>query len=229
MKNRMPFLLALLALLVAVPAFGQNRQPSVKFHTVLGIASDPPGLPVNGDRYLVGKSPSADWAGHSGDLATWNGVSWILKTVESPDQVYDSGAGAIYAKTDTPSQVNLWNGSKFVRLSGGFAKLKPTDTAQGDLYIDSSYADTVITSSPNSPATFVLANPIVDSNVFGISLRVEKYPGQLAGLTIDVEAGGTLCDSNLNIVSPLTIAAVDGREMELRAGGSTSHCTWYLR
>jgi hypothetical protein len=222
-------LIFVLALALAASAFGQNRAMTVKFHTVLGIASDPPAAPEAGDQYLIGKSPSGDWITHSGDLAIWKGNAWATKAVSPPDQIYDAGAGAIYAKTDTASQANLWSGSRWVRLSNGREKFLPVDTALGNLYIDSSYADAEITSSPNSPAVFILASPLADDNVPGISLRIEKYPGQQAALTIDVDLGGTLCDQNLNVVSPLVIAAADGRVMELRAGGSTSHCTWYLR
>jgi hypothetical protein len=36
----------------------------------------PPANPALGDRYIVGSSPSGDWAGQGRDIALWNGTAW---------------------------------------------------------------------------------------------------------------------------------------------------------
>jgi hypothetical protein len=38
--------------------------------------SDPPGVPLQGKRYMVDASPTGAWAGHDCELAEWNGASW---------------------------------------------------------------------------------------------------------------------------------------------------------
>lgn len=42
--------------------------------------SAPPDDPSKGDRYIVGASPTGDWAGHADDIAEWNGSAWIFTT-----------------------------------------------------------------------------------------------------------------------------------------------------
>jgi hypothetical protein len=221
-------MLVVLFLLVAGPAFGQGRQTSVKVHAVIGIESAPPAAPNIGDRYLIGPSPSGPWALQSGKIATATGSGWTTKAVDIPDQIYDASAAAIYAQTGVPSPSNLWNGSTYVRLSPGFPKYKVGAAVVGNLFIGADFADHSITASPEQPATFLLGSPAIDTDIFGIVVRIEKYPGTQESLTIDVEGDGTLCDQDLNNLAPLTITNTAGKVLNLRAGDQASHCIWYL-
>ncbi len=38
--------------------------------------STPPGSPVRGDRYIVGASPTGDWAGQTNKIAWYDGAAW---------------------------------------------------------------------------------------------------------------------------------------------------------
>lgn len=38
---------------------------------VASIANAPPGSPVDGERHIVGTSPTGAWAGHAGAIAYW--------------------------------------------------------------------------------------------------------------------------------------------------------------
>ena len=51
--------------------------------------NDPPSLPSNGDRYLVGPSPSGAWSGAQGRVAEWNDAfqSWMLPMPQTGDTV----------------------------------------------------------------------------------------------------------------------------------------------
>ena len=46
---------------------------------VIDIVDDPSTLaPSSGDKYLVGSSPVGAWAGHAGEIAEWDGSSWLF-------------------------------------------------------------------------------------------------------------------------------------------------------
>lgn len=49
-------------------------QLSVKSATL----STPPSTPEDGARYLVGTSATLEWAGHEGEIAAFDGVSWVF-------------------------------------------------------------------------------------------------------------------------------------------------------
>lgn len=42
--------------------------------------SAPPGSPTEGDRYIIGPSPTGAWATHADKLAVWDGSAWNLYT-----------------------------------------------------------------------------------------------------------------------------------------------------
>ena len=45
---------------------------------VISILSTPPGNPVNGDRYIVGSSPSSVWVGRDDSIATYENNVWTF-------------------------------------------------------------------------------------------------------------------------------------------------------
>ena len=48
--------------------------------TVISISNAPPGSPSDGDRYIVGSSPSGAWVGHESDVAAYIGTGWAYFT-----------------------------------------------------------------------------------------------------------------------------------------------------
>jgi hypothetical protein len=76
----------------------------------------PPGSPANGDRYIVGASPSGAWAGHATHIAVW--------TTDNPAtpsglwEFYVPAAGwMVYNVADTTFY--FFNGSAWTTLSAG--------------------------------------------------------------------------------------------------------------
>ena len=43
---------------------------------ITSILSTPPGSPAKGDRYIVGASPTGDWAGQANSIAWFDGYIW---------------------------------------------------------------------------------------------------------------------------------------------------------
>ncbi len=44
--------------------------------------NDPPGTPAEGDRYIVGGTPTGAWTGHALDIAWYDGTAWQFERVE---------------------------------------------------------------------------------------------------------------------------------------------------
>jgi hypothetical protein len=51
-------------------------QPPVKDKDL----SSPPGSPSKGDRYIIAATGSGDWSAHTGDVAEYDGTSWVFIT-----------------------------------------------------------------------------------------------------------------------------------------------------
>lgn len=70
--------------------------------TVTSISDAPPGSPADGDRYIVGSSPSGAWVGHEHEVAAYIGTAWVfwvpdtgwLAFVKSLALAYVYGAGS---------------------------------------------------------------------------------------------------------------------------------------
>ncbi|EBA10726.1 DUF2793 domain-containing protein [Roseobacter sp. CCS2] len=43
-------------------------------------ATTPPGLPSEGEAWALASSPTGDWSGHGGHIATWRGGGWLFVT-----------------------------------------------------------------------------------------------------------------------------------------------------
>lgn len=62
---------------------------------VIDIQNDPPAGPVDGDAYIVGAVPTADWAGHAGAIAAYF-AGWEFYTPAKGWRVFDRGGSAAY-------------------------------------------------------------------------------------------------------------------------------------
>lgn len=56
---------------------------------ILGMASDPPSAPQEGDTWLVGQSATGDWAGHENSLATFAQGVWTFVAAKNGMRIYD--------------------------------------------------------------------------------------------------------------------------------------------
>lgn len=57
-----------------------NRRSDSWPDPVRGLFTAPPGSPSIGDRYAIAAFPSGAWASNAGDIAEWDGSSWVLTT-----------------------------------------------------------------------------------------------------------------------------------------------------
>lgn len=58
-----------------------------------GEADDPPAEPGDGECWLVGLSPTGEWAGHAGDLASYQAGVWLFCTPRDGLRVLDRATG----------------------------------------------------------------------------------------------------------------------------------------
>ena len=65
--------------------------------SVISQTNTPPGTPAEGDRYIVGSSPTGAWAGHAGEIATLIGGGWTFTVPAAGWFVYNQGAGDYYS------------------------------------------------------------------------------------------------------------------------------------
>lgn len=57
-----------------------RRLDALVMASVKSVLSAPPGSPADGDRYLIGASPTGAWAGQAGSVAQWNATlsTWVF-------------------------------------------------------------------------------------------------------------------------------------------------------
>lgn len=66
--------------------------------TIINSTTDAtPGAPSSGDTYLVGATPSGDWAGHAGEFASFYGL-WLYRVPKDGDTYYDADAGTYHVR-----------------------------------------------------------------------------------------------------------------------------------
>lgn len=64
--------------------------------SVISISNTPPGSPFDGDRYIVGTSPTGAWVGHNNEIAAYVGTSWIYLEPESGWMAFVRALGVPY-------------------------------------------------------------------------------------------------------------------------------------
>jgi len=86
----------------------------------------PPGTPSEGDRYIVGGSPTGDWAGHANAIAWYTGTAWAFDTPEEGWFVYIVDENKFY----------LFDGAAWGAFEAGGDMLKATYDADDDGIVD---------------------------------------------------------------------------------------------
>jgi len=93
------------------------------------VASSPPAAPLNGQAWIVGSSPSGDWAGQSGKLACRLAGNWLFVVPRNGMRVLDQSTG----------QVRSYNGAWIAPA----APVAPTGGATVDAEARSTIADLI--------------------------------------------------------------------------------------
>lgn len=71
------------------------------YEAVLDVLLNPPGAPVDGDRYLVNGLGTGAWAGHDYEVAEWDGAAWVFVA-------YDENDLLLCAGTLNPANEGFW-------------------------------------------------------------------------------------------------------------------------
>jgi hypothetical protein len=88
--------------------------------------NDPPGTPAEGDRYIVGASPTGAWAGHGLDIAWYDGAAWQFDNPEEGWFVYVADENKFY----------LFNGTAWGEFAGTGDMLKSVYDTDDDGRVD---------------------------------------------------------------------------------------------
>lgn len=61
---------------------------------VEGEADAPPAAPSEGECWMVGASPTGNWAANAGDIASWQAGNWLFATPTTGMLIFDKAAGS---------------------------------------------------------------------------------------------------------------------------------------
>ncbi|MCK0097038.1 DUF2793 domain-containing protein [Yoonia sp. F2084L] len=68
--------------------------------TLESIAANvPPGAPMEGQAWALGTSPSGDWSGQGGQIATWRGGGWLFVALREGWMAWVKDAAALQVFT----------------------------------------------------------------------------------------------------------------------------------
>lgn len=59
----------------------------------------PPGNKAEGDRYIVGSSPTGTWVGHASEIAVWDGVTWDFIAPAEGFRVWVNDESKLYVRS----------------------------------------------------------------------------------------------------------------------------------
>lgn len=76
---------------------------------VIATQNTPPGTPSKGDRYIVGTSPTGDWAGHANNIAWYDGSQWK----------FDTPSEGWAARDKAEDKFKYYDGSAWQNWAGG--------------------------------------------------------------------------------------------------------------
>lgn len=110
-----------------------NRILEIDEDPIINILNTPPSSPDDGDRYIIGSSPNADWSGHANDIAQWSddNNSWVIITPQEGTTVYNQSINE-YSTFTGSSWVEFSQGLKFDNIPDGgiYKKVRATPADQ---------------------------------------------------------------------------------------------------
>lgn len=183
---------------------------------VNSILSTPPGNPVNGDRYIVGSSPTSVWIGHENAIATFDNNVWTFLVPFDGMMIYVKSLDRLIQYTN-----DRWEG---LIATGRF----PVTPVSEGLTLTVEQSGDTITCNSATEQTFYL--PSVDASNIGIWYRFVK----LGSGKLNIEAAETdrIADSGLGdtiyndvpsqTYATLTLLLVSANQWSITEG----HGTW---
>lgn len=182
--------------------------------------SAPPGSPAEGDRYIVGASPSGAWAGHATHVAAWQDGAWAF---------YVPVAGWL-AWVDDESQSYLFSGGGWIAApGGGGASLVPKGAwssvatySTGDLVEHEGYAflsniDANVDNEPDAATPGSTSEWTYFSIVTGGGGEGSVNPVSLVGVNATADA-----TNRLSVVSPASLFSHEGAGHQLKINKDTA-------
>jgi hypothetical protein len=185
--------------------------------------SAPPGSPVEGDRYIIGASPSGAWAGHATHVAAWQDGAWAF---------YVPVAGWL-AWVDDESQSYLFSGGGWISApGGGGASLVPKGAwssvatySTGDLVehegyaflsnIDANVDNEPDAATPGSTSEWTYFSVVTGGGGGGGEGSVN--PVSLVGVNVTADA-----TNRLSVVSPASLFSHEGAGHQLKINKDTA-------
>jgi len=180
----------------------------------------PPGSPADGDRYIVGASPTGSWSGHATQVAAWQDGAWAF---------YVPVAGWLAWVTDE-SQSYLFAGGGWIPApGGGGASLVPkgawshaTTYATGDLVeheghaflsnIDDNLANEPDAATPGSTGAWTYFSVLTGGGGGGGGEGVESVnPVSLVGVNATADT-----TDRLSVASPASLFSHEGAGHQLK-------------
>jgi hypothetical protein len=169
----------------------------------------PPGSPAGGDRYIVAASATGDWAGHDGEVATFDGGAWAFDAPAAGWRAWlaDEGLGLIHDGTG-------WRAALAVSPNGatiGFQVLEEEVTLAG------ATTDTAI-EIPDRAIVFAVTTRTTET-VTGAS----SYDCGIAGETdrFGASLGAAAGSTNSGVVGPTAFYAATPVRLTANGGSFT--------
>lgn len=230
---------------VVLPVYVQADSSTISSYDVLNSQNAPPGSPAIGDTYLVGNSPSGAWAGHSKDIAEWNGSAWVFTDGVQGDFLYNATTALTYIfrsgnwvqTTGAPALNNGNNISGGLKIGTNNARSLTFETnnvnrgrfdsiGRFHVYNIPTATDTFITTI-NSDGLFTKTGKtsIVDTNILSTKANVTgllltKQDNLVSGTNIKTINSNSLLGSG-NIVTPDAQTLTAGVNTLTISGGNT--------
>jgi hypothetical protein len=193
--------------------------------SVIAIQNAPPEdgspivTPTDGDRYIVGTSPSGDWVGHANDIAAYIGTDWEFLSPQRGWLAYNRDDGDLYLYGD--GSPLGWDVFAPGSVGGNGWTLVDTETASASSSLDF----TVIDSAAYDQYMIVLEDLVLGTS--GAELALVAGTG--GGPTWDTAANydffiswhyGT---SSTGTVSSAFVSATNDMRFGTVASGSSPH------
>ena len=211
--------------------------------SAISETNTPPGSPAAGDTYLIGTSPTGDWATHAEDIAYWDGSSWDYHDARDGFVLYDrnasaykvynasgspagwvtlvsvSGAAEFTGLSDTPGSYTGY-GTYLVRVNAGETALEFVEAAAGTGGLTVADTETVNLSYSGSPLVLT-ADVLKTYTTTDVTPTSSPYLVQMIVGALDLLATVSEVDGDLYVDDPVGTAG-DGTRITLRIKSSVA-------